>query len=152
MEGDGLDARGADHEHDDAAIGMVDDQRFDAGVRNEASAEPRQQVLVALRLLLVGVERGAYDGVGGVVDAEQQIAAVLPLKRGSVREGGEVLADLLAEILRGDVVALPLAPLGLGRHRAQAVDEGDELRGGHSTTASSSLGSSTGSGPVSVMS
>ncbi len=110
---------------------MVDDQWVDAGVGNEARGEPGQQALVALRLLLVGVEGGADDGVGGVVDAEQQVAAVLAVEGGFVGEGGEVLA----EFLRGDVVALPLAPFGLGRQGAEAVDEVDEVGAGHSTTA-----------------
>jgi hypothetical protein len=120
-------ARRADAENDDATVGVVDDVGVDAGVRDEASGQPREQGLAALRLLLVGIEGRPDDGAGGVVDAEQQLAAVLAVQGSFVGERGEILA----EFFRSDVVALPLAPFGLGRQRAQAVDELDRRTSGH---------------------
>jgi hypothetical protein len=119
---------------------VIDGQYVDTGIGDEARGEPRQEALVALRLLLVRIEGRADDIARRVVDAEQQVAVVLAVQRRFVRERGEVLAELVGS----DVVALPLALLRFGRHRTQPIDE-MHLRRGHSTRTSSSASSAAGS-------
>src|SRR5690606_7487552 len=62
-----LATRRRDAEHNNAAIRVINDARLDAWVGHKAGSEPRQQILIAFRLLGVGIEVGANDGVGRVV-------------------------------------------------------------------------------------
>lgn|SRR5690554_3750151 len=106
---------------------MLEDPGFDSGVRCQVCPEPREKVLVALARSGVGVEGGAHDVVGSVVDTEDEIAAGLIAEASLVGQGGKVLSDGV----RVGVVPLELYPLGLAREHPESIHEGDELSGVH---------------------
>ena len=61
-------------EEDDPAVRVVHDARLESGVRMQPGSQPRQQILITLRLGSVRIETGADNLVSLVVDAENEVA------------------------------------------------------------------------------
>ena len=129
---------GADGQQHNAPSRVIHDPRFHSRVRLQLGTQPREQILVSFPLEGIGIETGAHHLVRRVVDAEHQVAASLTAQAGLVRERRQILADLVGIGL----VPLELQPLGLGRERAQFIDECDEIVRFHGIGSSSPVVSS----------
>ena len=123
LEGHGGIACRADLEEHHPAPRMGHDRGFDADAGGKERREPREEVLVLHGLLCVGIEGGAHDLAGDVVDAENEVGRALVPHAGRIGKRRHILAEIFGR----DMVQLPLDPFRLGGQRGEPVDEGDRF-------------------------